>query len=315
MIREHLRRYSSEEQVWRRCIAYWNTQGYRFEQGIKAEGPIFHFSTDSGWEGFIDLRDWYARVMPQQARMASVSCTVEQLKTLFLNCAEPLIGLPTELEYQRVESRGLVDATKVGETLFSCLLPRGRLWLNGKRSAAISPPGHAGGMDIANIPVTLLFEIGHSVISYRLLKKVRHGDVLLVQHVQNKMKVHGESIAKFVRNEDGFMFEFDDRNEYIENDRTAAIDETPTFAEKNNLLPVDKIKVELGFVLQRCKVSLQALEGFYQGEIVPCDLDAENNIEITANGAIVARGKLVWFEDRFGIEIQELCHEVNNDPR
>lgn len=315
MIREHLRRYSREERAWHQCIAYWNTLGYQFEQGIKAEGTLLHFTTDSGWEGFIDLRDWYASFMPQQARMASVSCTIEQLKTLFLNSTEPLIGLPAGLEYQRVESRGLVEDSITVEALFSCLLPYGRMWLNGKRPDAISPPARESAMDIARVPVTLFFEIGHSFISYGLLKKIRHGDVLLVNHVENKMKIHGESLAKFVRNEEGFMFDVEDGYEYIENADSVAADESSSSVEKKGLLPVDKVKIELGFVLQRSTASLQALEGFYQGEILPCNLDAEKNIEITANGAVVARGELVWFEERFGVEIKELCHEVNDDPR
>lgn len=315
MIREHLRSYSREERAWRQCIAYWNTQGYQFEQGIEAEGPLLHFSTDRGWEGLIDLRDWYASFMPQQARMASVSCTVEQLKILFLNSIQPLVGLPTGLEYQRVESRGLVEDKKSVKALFSCLLPHGRMWLNGKRPDAISPPERQSTLDILRVPVTLFFEIGHSFISYRLLKKVRRGDVLLVNHVENKMKIHGESLAKFVRNEEGFMFDVEDGHEYIENTDSVAADESTSSVEKKALLPVDKIKIELGFVLQKSTVSLQDIEGFYQGEILPCHFDAEKNIEITANGAVVARGELVWFEERFGVEIKELCHEVNNDPR
>lgn len=315
MIRKYLRCYSNEERVWRRYIAYWNTLGYQFEQGIKAEGCLFHFSTDSGWEGIIDLRDWYASVMPEQARLASVSCSLVQLQTLFLHCDKPLIDLPVGLEYQRVDSRGLIEATKVGEKLFSCLLPRGRLWLNGKPPTAIFPSGYRGGMDIANVPVTLAFEIGHSAISYGLLKKVRCGDVLLIQHVENKMKTHGDSLAKFIRNEEGYMFEFEDGNEYIENDVSVAEKESSLSSEKKRLLPVDKIKVELGFVIQRSKVSLQTLERFHQGEIVPCNIDAEKNIEIMANGSIVARGELVWFEDRLGVEIKELCHEVKDGPR
>lgn len=315
MIREHLRHYSTEEQAWRRCVAYWNTLSYRFEQGIKAEEPLFHFSTDSGWDGFINLRDWYSSFMPQQARMASISCTVEQLKMLFLNCDEPLTGLPPGLGYQCVESRGLVDSTTADETLFSCLLPRGRLWLNGKRPDAVPLPDYEGGVDIAHVPVTLFFEVGHSVISNRLLRKVRCGDVLLVQHVENKMKTHGETLAKFIRNEEGFMFETEDGDEYGEDNAPATEDEFLYATENNNLLPVDKIKIELGFVLQRRQVSLETLEGYYKGEILPCHIDAEKNIEITANGAIIARGELIWFNERFGVEIKELCHEVKNDPR
>lgn len=315
MIREYLRCYSSEEQVWRRFIAYWSAEGYQFERGIKAEGPLFHFSTDCGWEGLIDLRDWYASFMPDKARLASASCTIEQLKTLFLNCNDPLVGLPPGLEYQCVNSRGLVEAGKADEAMYSCLFPRGRLWLNSQLPATNLPSRIRGGIDIASVTVPLLFEIGHSAISYGLLKKVRRGDVLLVQHVENKMKTHGEFLAKFIRNEDGFMFEVEDGHEFIENDLSVAADESSTLTEKKHLLPVDKIKVELGFVLQRSHVSLNTLEGFYQGTIVPCQMDAEKNIEITANGAIVARGELVWFKEQFGIEIKELCHEVKNDPR
>ncbi|MFJ2975280.1 FliM/FliN family flagellar motor switch protein [Kluyvera sp. NPDC087067] len=315
MIKEHLRRYSSEERAWSQYIAYWNSQGYQFEQGIEAQGPLLHFITDSRWEGFIDLRDWYASFMPQQARMASISCTVEQLKTLFLNCTEPLVGLPPGLEYQRVESLGLVENSKTIAALFSCVLPHGRMWLNGKRPDAISPPERERTLDITRVPITLFFEIGHSFISYQLLKKIRRGDVLLVNHVENKMKVNGESLAKFVRNEEGFMFDIEDSHEYSENADFVVADESSSSAEKKGLVPVNKVKIQLGFVLQTSTVSLQELEGFYQGEILPCNLDAEKSIEITANGAVVARGELVWFDERFGVEIKELCHEVNDDPR
>jgi type III secretion protein Q len=68
-------------------------------------------------------------------------------------------------------------------------------------------------------------------------------------------------------------------------------------------------------VLQQSTLTVAELESFYQGQIIPCHPDAEQNILIVANGTPVAKGELVWVEDRLGIEVKDIYQEAGDAIR
>ena len=316
MIREHLRHYSPVELAWQQHIFRWKSQGFVFQQGIKPGEVLLNFVSDTGWEGVIDLSAWFASVMPQSAKMSSACWSVQQLETLFLNSSRPLEGLPEELEYYQLASKGIIEPINISDSMYSCQLQHGRMWFCG--TPKINPGSHSsGGIIAGHLPVEIQFEVGHSFISVGLLKRVKAADVLLVNNNKNLIFSAGNILAMFARNEDGFML--DDENDFMETDfddfETDYENEDDTEAEVRKLMPRDQVTVRLGFILQKNRISIDELESLYQGAVLPCHQDAEKNIIVTANGVAIARGEVVWVEDRLGVEIKELYQEPGDDPR
>ncbi|QIX96591.1 FliM/FliN family flagellar motor switch protein [Cedecea sp. FDAARGOS_727] len=311
MIRGNLRHYSSQELAWRQHILRWKSQGFVFQQGIKPGETLLNFTSDTGWEGVIDLQAWFAGILPESAKMSGSCWSAQQLEELFINSSNPLEGLPEELEYHQLASKGLTSRSNITDSMYSCQFQHARVWFYGIPENLAAPGYSTGGMAVGHLPVEIQFEVGHSIISISLLKRVSVGDVLLVNKTQNFIFSGGNIIGKFSHNEDGFMFDTEDDYTEIDFDDY----ENDAEAEPQKLMPRDKISVKLGFVLQQNRIAIDELESLYQGMVLPCDPDAEKNITITANGVAIARGEVVWIEDRLGVEVKELYQEPGDDSR
>lgn len=310
-MREHLRHCSSSELAWRQHIVRWKNQGIAFQQGIRPGEVLLNFVSDTGWEGVIDLQAWFASVMPHSAKMSSSSWSGQQLEELFLNSTRPLEGLPEELEYCQLASKGILARKNITDSMYSCQLQHGRIWFCGIPDN-LAPTRHStGGIGVGRLPIDIQFEVGHSFININLLKRVQIGDVLLVNKNKNVAFSAGNIIGEFSRNKDGFMFDVED--DYTDMDFDDA--ESDIKSEPPKLMPRDKISVKLGFILQQSRISIDELESLYQGMILPCEPDAEKNITITANGVAIARGEVVWIEDRLGVEVKALYQEPGDDSR
>ncbi|HGJ5855422.1 FliM/FliN family flagellar motor switch protein [Arsenophonus nasoniae] len=74
------------------------------------------------------------------------------------------------------------------------------------------------------------------------------------------------------------------------------------------MISKDDIPITLEYILQKRKIPLLELENIFQGKVLPCDLAAENNVKIVANGVLIAKGNIIWIEDRLGVEITHLFH-------
>jgi len=188
--------------------------------------------------------------------------------------------------------------------------PQGRVWL-------ITPPSPtnliqpAGQVNASALPLTLRLVIGYSTISCKLLKKVAAGDILFINRQANKLICAKATIGSFYRTEEGFMYEDFDEEGMMEDEYL--LEEEEPEEEMPRLMHRDKIKLNLEFVLQQERLTLDKVESFFQGQILPCRPEAEKNMLITVNGMAIARGELVWLEDRPGVEILEIYPEAKKD--
>lgn len=314
MIRHHFRHYSTNELLGRQQILAWVKEGFEVQQNMPPGKRLFQFTSDTGWEGIIDLQSWFASVMPQSAKMASRCWSVNQLETLFVSCERPLEGLPAELDYQRMESKGNIDNTQIVNSMYSLLTPQGRVWIS-KMPRFTPIINEQERILLDYVPVDIQFEIGHSAISVTLLRQVHQGDLLLISIKKNLIINNQAVIGSFVYGEEGFMFKEDNEEMLSDAYEEEALGDESVNSDSERLIPCDKISVRLGFVLQQKKLSISQLESLYQGEVLPCQIDAEKNVTITANGAAIARGELVWIEDRMGVEIKELYQEASDGSR
>ncbi|MFU9137573.1 FliM/FliN family flagellar motor switch protein [Erwinia tasmaniensis] len=314
MIKHHFRHYSTTELLWRQQVLSWVKKGFEVQQNIPPGEGLFQFISDTGWEGLIDLQSWFASVMPQSAKMASRCWSVNQLEALFVNSERPLEGLPAELEYQRMESKGDIDSTQRVNSMYSLLTPQGRVWIS--KMPGVTPIiNEHERISLDQVPVDIQFEIGHSAISVALLSQLQQGDLLLINVRKNLIINNQAVIGSFDYVEEGFMFQEDDEEmlsgAYEEN----ASEDESVRSESEKLLPCDKISIRLGFVLQQKRLSISQLGSLYEGEVLPCQIEAEKNVTITANGTAIARGELVWIEDRMGVEVKELYQEASDGSK
>jgi flagellar motor switch protein FliN/FliY len=67
------------------------------------------------------------------------------------------------------------------------------------------------------------------------------------------------------------------------------------------------VKVQLETRLGRCEMSLSALNGLKEGEVLALDRAPGDPVEILLGGQVVARGSLVVAGDYFGIRVEEIA--------
>ena len=67
------------------------------------------------------------------------------------------------------------------------------------------------------------------------------------------------------------------------------------------------IPVNITRVLGRCQLSLRELMEVTAGSVIELDAAASDEVDIVANGKIVARGEIVLCQENLGIRITELC--------
>lgn len=314
MIGQHLRGYSKRELSERRRVTSWQNQGFDVCQRLVPGNHLLHFIADTGWEGIIDLERWFCHRVPQSAALSSASWSPAQLETLFINCVQPIDGLPQDLTYQRLESKGRVDASSVLPQAYACMTSQGRVWLHTFPSHAMLHESirHFKADDL---PLSIQFQIGYSHISTALLKRVQRGDVILVNHEECTVASSNQVLGRFIKIEEGFMFDETDVAAMSERENELSVSEHINEVAATPVRSRDEINVKLNVVLQQSTLTIAELESFYQGQVIPCHPDAEQNISIIANGVPVAKGELVWIEDRLGIEIKDIYQEAGNVSR
>ncbi|QZN94808.1 FliM/FliN family flagellar motor switch protein [Symbiopectobacterium purcellii] len=314
MIGQHLRSYSKRELSERRRVKTWQDQGFDVCQHLVPGNHLLHFIADTGWEGIIDLERWFCHRVPQSAALSSASWSPAQLETLFITCIQPINGLPQDLAYQRLESKGRVAASSVPAQAYACMASQGRVWLHTFPPHAPLEEGRRY-LKADSLPLSIQFQIGYSHISMALLKRIQRGDVILVNHEECTVASSNHVLGRFIKIEEGFMFDETDVTAMSENESELSL---PEHINEVAVAPVrsrDEIKIKLDVVLQQSTLSVAELESFYHGQVIPCHPDAEQNISIMANGVPVAKGELVWIEDSLGIEIKDIYQEAGDVSR
>lgn len=314
MIGQHLRCYSMRELIERRWVKTWQNQGFDIRQRIVPGNHLLHFVADTGWEGIIDLEGWFCQRLPQSAVLSSTSWSLTQLETLFLNCEQPIEGLPPDLAYQWLESKGQVNSSFIPPYTYACMTLQGRIWLHAFPMHEM-PERETRYLNAGTLSLPIQFQIGHSIISMGLLKQIQLGDVILVNHEECTVASSTDVLGHFTKIEEGFMFDESDVISMLDNEKDSSLLAQENEVKITSVRSRNGIKVKLNMVLQQSTLTVAELESFYQGQIIPCHPDAEQNILIVANGTPVAKGELVWVEDRLGIEVKDIYQEAGDAIR
>lgn len=179
----------------------------------------------------------------------------------------------------------------------------GKLWINEvSPTEMIKESLLIDSFIIQKIPFNIGILLGSSKISLKLLRRLNIGDVVLINNMCQVVTLNGLYIGEYNQEADGFLV-YKNSN--------------PNFSQKNTItdgggtnmtdsLINRKIPVSISFILQQSVITLSELESLYQGQILPCQMNVEKNIQIQANGLTIAHGELIWIDDCPGVIIQRM---------
>jgi flagellar motor switch protein FliN/FliY len=74
----------------------------------------------------------------------------------------------------------------------------------------------------------------------------------------------------------------------------------------------DDVELEVSLELGRAELTMEELLALREGSVVSLDKDADEPIDILANGRLIARGEVIVIDDKFCVRI---CEVVNSSHR
>jgi len=320
LIAQYLRHLDKQQLTWSRQLKRWQEQGALIISCTPpAQSQLLLFRTDSGWEGMVDLYEWISHVMPERAELAPQAFSADQLETLFIHSARPFESSLEALDYQKIVSHGRVNEESFTRQARPALCTeQGKIWLM-KPTKAIKAlkavPATTRNLDLGYLPLSLHFTLGYAQLSLAAVRKIHCGDVLLISHHEYFVTTGGKKIGLYRQTEEQMMIEEYQEDEfYSENDMDDVVHEVmdDKVTQVPRLSSRDKLPVRLTFTLEQRNVTVAELEQLYQGACLSCTPNAQKNVIIRANGIPLAKGELVWIDDRMGVEITAICNEAGN---
>ena len=122
---------------------------------------------------------------------------------------------------------------------------------------------------------------------------MRRGDILLIGIDTFELYSSEQRIGKFMINDNGEV-------------RVQNLNGVTESEELEDHISLGEIPMRVDFILQRRTMTLMELDDLYQGQYLQLDPSAEKQVEIMANGIRIARGELVEFNGRLGIELNHV---------
>ena len=262
---------------------------------------VFFFS-DSHWKGIISLNEWFSHTFPQSGGLSKAQWDMNLVEELFFTSKYPLQTNNIGLDYSQLTQLPITDNIHL-EVMPTLNTANGKLWIIEVSSTEmIKESLLIDSFIIQKIPFNISILLGCSSISLKLLKRLNIGDVLLINNMCQIATLNSLYIGEYSREAEGFLI-------YKNSNHNISKKTTITDGGLNNMtdsLINRKIPVSISFVLQQSVITLSELESFYQGQILPCQLNVEKNILIQANGLTIAYGELIWIDDCPGVIIQRM---------
>jgi len=305
MFRSRLRQLSAEERVFNRYLMHWNRSGQRLNCCAFPEGKkLLSFTTDSGWCGVIDPLVWLNHVQPDYAGLAPQALRDDEIVALFLAMPQPLSLSPDELAYQRIVTASWLKETEKSSRKWPVVAaPQGFIWLTALPAWQGQGQGQAAPLLRGNLPVRLNFELGESQFHSPGLHQLTCGDVLLVNRLTHWVTSQGKKLGIFHSSGEDMTIEAYDESLH---QPEAGEEDVEVDWQQTTLQGRSAIPIKLTFLLEQRVVSFDECEQLLNGGVIPCTPGAEESITVLANGMAVAKGALIWLDDRMGVEINTL---------
>lgn len=249
------------------------------------------------WQGWLRPRDWLAHVAPELAGLASSADVEPDVVTWLAAVDQPLLFPIPALQYQRLSLGALQSADGLPDhAMLKVMSGSGPVWLERINEAGgrLAPLPNA-----LHWPVRVV--IGESRVSLSLLTRVEVGDMLLISTRMSAIRCFAKTLGQYQQFEEGIVMEF---QEYTE---LAEIQDNADIAREVGQLPV-----QLEFILHHYRLTLTELQALYQGQLLPIPAQAEQRVEIRANGTPIGYGELVQLEGQLGVEVNTWLDENKN---
>ena len=305
-----LRTLTRAQMNWQRVLAGWSVHDITVSLSAPVQtGRLLVISADHGaWRAVIDAREWLCHELPELATLAGAACDDEKIMALFNTHSRPLTFAHRALAYGLLQAEGFMERDSGYATPLPRLSAREcTLWLTHITDSLVMKPQTAGAR-LLGMPLAVEWIIGSSRLLGALAKKLSVGDVLLINEATHQLRCQGMIIGNYWQNEEMIMMEEKDRDHDISAGNAIAPSATETIGGVLTTVP---LKVE--FILQQRYLTIGELQQLFKGKVLEIDPAGEKNIEIRANGHVLAVGELVQLEDRLGVEITELRTDSFND--
>ena len=263
----------------------------------------------TGVELLVDLRAWFGKSLPEKSGLRADLISPDEIRDLFHYSGAALtLQLPGEAAEPLTISSLVATEDYRDQAMPMINTSCGPGWLTAlnahyRHHICQALPSLLHGM----IPFQLDFMLGSSVLSYRHVKKLQPGDVLLVNQLLEKVLTGNRTLAKYRQQEDYLMLEdiYEDDEEHE--------DYQPLHQHhdlQSHHIGINNIPVQLTFIINQMTLTLDELSVLHIGDVIAAGTGGENSITICANGALLAKGELVMADERLGVEIQTLCYEA-----
>ncbi len=295
---------------WQCVLAGWRAQDITVY--LETPAPVglrMLVSADGGvWRAFMDPREWLCHEFPELATLAGAACDDEKIMALFNLRSRPLTFAHSALTYRALRAEGFIQLG--GE--YSKPLPRVSarectLWITDIAASLVMQP-RSTGASLSGMPLAVEWIIGSSRLPGALAKQLSVGDVLLINKAEHQVRCQGMTIGTYWQKEEMIMMK---ENHQLGNLPEGDAMTSPATEPVSGVLAAVPLKVE--FILQRRYLPIGELQQLFKGQVLEIDPSGEKNIEIRANGHVLAMGELVQLEDRLGVEIMSLHQDPANE--
>ncbi|WP_223253453.1 YscQ/HrcQ family type III secretion apparatus protein [Chromobacterium amazonense] len=284
-----LRRIDERARALERAVDRWCKQGWDVALEMPPRDGIWLPIADGSrrWQGWLRPREWLAQVAPELASLAVSAGFDDRVVRWLASVEQPLVLPIPELAYQRLCLGEPASGNALpGGALLRVMSDNGPLWLE-----RVPAEDAAMGMAPAGLGWSLRFIVGDSRVNQALLARVSCGDVLLVREPTSAVRCHDQTLGTYQIIEEGIAMEWQEQQDV--QDDTVAVRQ------------LGQLPVQLEFVLHRGRLTLTELQAMCQGQLLPLPVDAEQRVEVRANGALIGRGELVQLEGQLGVEVTE----------
>lgn len=270
------------------------------------------FFTDQGFCVLIDLRSWLECSVEGVSGLALGYLSDDEVRAFFYH------GQPScELRFpdgQKILLNKNQPANK--ETVIEHVLPEvntdlGKGWLLNVPADISALLKRNKTFEALYIPFRLILMLGESFLSYKYIKKLQEGDVLLVSELKEQVQVDGFTLGNYIHEEGKLMFEQNNENINFENDGSTDFPECSS-SMKPQITGLDRMPVKIEFILAELTMKLSELKNLSQGDVIHMMTQGKNSVMVRANSALIGKGELVWIDENLCVEIQTLYTEQNN---
>ncbi|KAA6043262.1 YscQ/HrcQ family type III secretion apparatus protein [Pantoea sp. Bo_7] len=292
-----LRKLTAQQRYHDRVVTYWQQQGVKLHDSAPAPDAVLMQSTlHDGTKVSFDLRHWLEQALPEVSQLR-IDCLDTATVTSYFTYARPelaltLPGLSETLSGFTACPAPLCYALAVeldGLCYWFDRMPSGC-------APADSQPPFLPPSGLAALPFTLRFTLGESQLSARYLRRLKTGDVLLINNEINTIMIDDHEFSRYLHTEEGFTLPEDDAAEPSEEAPPSA-----TFSARKT--GAGAVPVTLHFVVHETTLTLDELMALQPGQLFTFADDRQQQVDIYANSVAIATGELIMIDDRLGVEI------------